>query len=171
MSLAMAVIGLGVVSMAVQASAVRAQGQAEQAQAEVNAQAAEHDAQVAEEEAKIERQQAAWDISTMRREGASVLASQRARISAAGLALSGSPLDVLTDTAFAVERDVAAARYGGEVKAWSRETQADMYRWQGGTYRWQGDMAARSSRIGMAGTIMTGLGSTLATGYHMGLWS
>lgn len=79
---------------------------------------ADYNAKVMENEAIIARQEAARDAETRRKEGMRLLGSQRAAFAKSGVELgSGSPLDLLEETAAENELAVKTIKYAGEQQA------------------------------------------------------
>lgn len=97
------------------AGAVSAAGAMSAGKAQANASV--YEAQVAQRNAKIARNQAEVDQEDQRRENRRQMGAMRAAYGSSGLELSGSPLDVLADTAIEQELDVARIGYRGELRA------------------------------------------------------
>lgn len=93
-----------------QASGIRQQAGAEAAAAQYNAQLA--------------RMEAEAEASRIRRAGRRELAKQRLRVSASGVQLEGSPLALLADNAFEIEREAVHAQIAGRNTARLDEAQA-----------------------------------------------
>lgn len=93
---------------------------------QAQANASVYEAQVAQRNAKIARNQAETDQEDQRRENRRQLGAMRAAYGASGLELSGSPLDVLADTAIEQELDVARIGYRGELRAIGEKDKADL---------------------------------------------
>jgi hypothetical protein len=97
------------------------------------ANAAESNAKAAKSQAKSIRQASAFNARTRERQFASAEASNMARISASGLSLSGSPLEVLGENAYNFERDQVIEAYNANVQATAYENQARNLRSQKGS--------------------------------------
>jgi hypothetical protein len=91
------------------------------------------------------QQQAAADEATQRRRSGAVLAQARANAGASGIELSGSPLDVIANSAAEAELDALNIRYGGQVRA-----ERAMI---------EGRVARANSYTAAAGSLMQGLSS------------
>lgn len=63
------------------------------------------------------QQQAAADEATQRRRANALLGQARANAGASGIELSGSPLEVIANSAAEAELDALNIRYGGQVRA------------------------------------------------------
>ena len=93
-------------------------------QADHSAANARYSAAVARNNATIARQQADFEEGSGREQARRALSARQARFAASGVATgTGSPLDVLGDTAADAEIDALAVRYGGRVQANRFETQ------------------------------------------------
>lgn len=106
------------------AALARQQGEAVQAQAEYNARLSERDATAA-------RERADFDERRIRTQSDAVLARQRARQGVTGLALEGSPLEVLAFSAGQLELDALSARYAGLEEERALRQQATNLRYDG----------------------------------------
>jgi len=81
-------------------------------------------AEGAEHEARFAAREAAREEAEARRDALRRLGRRRANIGRAGLALTGSPLDVLADDAAELSRDVGAVRRRGEFSSKSARLSA-----------------------------------------------
>lgn len=113
-----------------------AAGNAAKATADFNAKKAIEEAQIQEQ------QQRTADMRT--------ISSGRARVGSSGVEMSGSPLDVLAESARQAELNALIIRRGGQLDAQSQEI--------------AGANAQSASRIGAAGTLLTG-GASIAKQY------
>ena len=94
--------------------------------------AAEYNAKVAQRQAAWEQMRAKAQADRQAERDQRLLATQRAHIAATGLDPSdATPLQLLTETAAQANVDYRNILLGGEMKANSLRTQADMYRTQG----------------------------------------
>lgn len=121
-------------------------------QASSQAATARANADIMERNAQLARQQAAEEARRIREAGARVGGQQRTAFGAAGVAVEGTPLDVLGDTQQTVELDALTALYGGRVEASNLEYQAQVNRQQASYLR-------RSGVIGAGTSLLFGLGS------------
>lgn len=71
-----------------------------------------------------EQQQADREIDSLRETRLRTLGSQRAALGKSGLTISGSAVDVMTDTSLQIEKEIQLARYRGQVGAYNYATQA-----------------------------------------------
>ena len=126
-------------------AAVGALGAVQEARA--SAAASEFNARVADNNAVIAEQNAAADERKQRRQASREMASSRARIGAAGVALEGSPLDVLEDQALEAELDALNIRYGGRLQARNYRSQAELDRSRARSARTQGFISAGTSLL------------------------
>jgi hypothetical protein len=138
------------IALAVAGTAMSAFGQIQQAQrqkamAEANANLAEQDAAQKQQAAKEE----AYKIS---KERARTLGTQATQYGASGVSLSsGTPLDVLANTAAEYERDITYAGLHGDQARRRGEAEAEIY-------RFGGEQAATAGWIGAGSTLLTGFG-------------
>lgn len=105
--------------------------------AEQAAQAQEYNAQIAEQQAEVERQHANIEAARQRRDTQKLLSTQRARYGASGVAFTGSPLEVLSETAEDAEYDALLTEWVGRMRGGYYDAEAGMRR-----------RSARSERIG-----------------------
>lgn len=97
-----------------------------QAQAQANAQARAY-----EQQAQADSQAAGYEAQRERRQQELRLANARAQVGASGVAMSGSPTEVLVANAREGELDIQAIRYGSQIRQNNLRTQADISRMQG----------------------------------------
>lgn len=152
--LEIAAAALTVASGVVSAAGAMAQGEAQ-------ANAAEYEGLVADRNAKIARNQAAVEQEDQRRENLRQLGAVRAAYGASGIEMSGSPLDVLSDTALEQELDVARIGYRGELKAIGEGDKANLARAEADNARSAGAIGAVGSVL-KTGTSLFGLPSVKA---------
>ena len=92
-------------------------GAAEARAADFNAQVQERNAGIAEQNRQNTVRQSEIDAEEKRREGSRLRAAMRAAYGSSGLEMSGSPLDVLEDTAIEQELDVQRVEHEGRVRS------------------------------------------------------
>lgn len=126
-------------------AAVGALGAVQEARASANA--SEFNARIADNNAIIAEQNAAADERKQRRVASREMASSRARIGAAGVALEGSPLEVLEDQALEAELDALNIRYGGRLQASNFRSQAQLDRSRARNARTHGFISAGTSLL------------------------
>lgn len=126
---------------------------AAQQQADAQKKAADYNRQVEERNATIVRQQAASDMEDKQRSNRQTLGAMRAAYGASGLAMAGSPLDVLQDSAETGEYDAQKIKYKGDLQALGHEDKAALY-------KMEADNAEASGSIGVLGALFKG-GSSL----------
>lgn len=115
--------------------------------AQASASASEFNAQVADNNAVIAEQNAAAEARRQRRAAGRQAARSRAQIGAAGVALEGSPLDVLEDQAMEAELDALNSLYGGRLQATNYRSQAQLDRASARSARTQGFISAGTSLL------------------------
>lgn len=119
---------------------------------------------VADENARRMRMEAAdaelrggMEGDRIRREGRKVAGQQAAATAASGISMaSGSPLDILTETAELSERDAMVAENNAKRQAYGYRTAAT-------DSRSQGAMARRAGTFGAGATVLGSAGSAGAT--------
>lgn len=110
----------------------------------------------ADRQAEMTQQKGAYDANQQARQNDRQLASMRGQYLSSGVALSGSSLDVLQDSATEASLDEQAIRYGSQV-------QTDNYRFQAGLAR----SNARSAQMGgYMGALATGVNSFTGISQH-----
>lgn len=132
----------------------RAESQAQQLAAGLNAAEATRNAEAV-------RQRAAEDERQFRLAFRMDEAQNRARIGASGVALEGSPLEVLRDNVARAEHDALNIFKAGEYERESFLRQAAGYRLQAGA-------AGRAGKIAGAAALLGGIASTISTGRQAG---
>lgn len=115
-----------------------------------------------------EQQSADQEIDSLREQRLRALGSQRAALGKSGLTISGSGLDVMSDTAVQFEKEIQMARYRGQVGAFNYAQQAADFRSSANARRvsgrntaisaaFSGASAKYSSRLSATGTLIGGL--------------
>ncbi len=114
-----------------------------------SAQSASYKAQAAyaDRQAEMASQKGAFDATQQARQNDRQLASMRGQYLSSGIALSGSALDTLEDSATQASLDEQAIRYGAQV-------QSDNYRFQSGLAR---SNASSAMTGGFLGALSTGV--------------
>jgi len=140
------------------------QGRAARAEAETEAAWQEYNARLAEQEAKVRDQQANVQTADAQKEARQLKARQRAQIAASGMAMSGSPLLVMNETAANLERSILEVSRRGAVEAQQLRSQAGMSLFQAETAKLRGRNAQKAAYIGALGS---GLSGAANTGYMM----
>lgn len=110
-------IAIGIAGIAVSAAGSLAQGA-------MNKQAYTESAALASQNAEQERLRGLYEAIQYRKQGMALLSTTRAAAAAGGVGLTGSALEVLTQTAAEIELDVEAIKYGAQVNANNLEHQA-----------------------------------------------
>lgn len=111
---------------------------------------AEAQAQALEQQKKAEAQASAFEQQQERRKQELQLASARAQVGASGVALAGSPTEVLTANAAQGQLDIEAIQYGSTLRQNNLGTQA-------GISRFQGKQAKQAGIIGAASNLVSGI--------------
>lgn len=110
---------------------------------------AEYNADVARNNAIAARQQAAANAEAQGRESRRRIGAMRASYGAAGVALEGSPLDVIESSAMEAEIDRQNILYSGEMKAQGYENTA-------GLEIMKGESAVTGSLFSAGSSLLTG---------------
>ena len=135
---------------------------AQAAAAEYNARVQERNAIIADQNRKQDIETAEIAASDKRRENRRVLASMRAAYGTSGLEMAGSPLDVLEDTALEQELDAQRISYEGRVRGREGAIQMLGLREGANLSRMEGRAAKTAGYIGAAGSLVSGVGKSLA---------
>lgn len=130
------------------------QGNAAAEAAQYQAAVQRNNAIMLENRATEERMKGDVEADQKRREIARIIGAQRARVGASGAEMSGSFLDVLTDSASQGALDVAMIRYNAETRARDLEFDATNMRAQSDLTMFGGQSAQRAGRIGAFGTLL-----------------
>jgi hypothetical protein len=173
----MMVVSAASTILATGVSAIAGSNQA-QAQAAASRQSAQYAYAMAKRNQEIaniaagrERSNAAYQAGLMEEQKKKLLSRQIAAYSAAGVDLTGSPLEFMSQTSAEAERDILATRAAGEYSAWKYETGGETsllegeaaqsrYLSEAGTY----DARATAALVG-GGAKVLGQGTSLLTGY------
>ena len=150
MGLEAAVLGLTLLSGVTQAFGAYQQGKAQK-------EAAEYNAAVARQEKEAIRRSADIDIQRQKKYARSYKARQEALYSKAGVTLSGSPLEVISDTAAEFEYDQMITDYNAKLGISRAESQAKYEEFKGETYYKEG--------LVKAGTTLLSTGSNVGFRY------
>lgn len=118
--------------------------------------AASYSADVAEQSARAAQEKAAYDEEMHRERIRKTLSTIRSLYGRSGVDMTGTPLLALEETAAQGEMDALAIRYGGDVAAAQKRSEAALYKMQG--------KAAQTSSYFQAGsTLLQGAGSMYTT--------
>ena len=130
-------------------------------QAQAQKQAAQFNAKLNERNATVALDQAHADALRVRRNAAQVLGAATAGYGASGVALEGSPLDVLGASAEQASLDESTVRYKGTLKAMGYHSNAELERFAGET-------AERQGYLNSASALLTGVGQAGVAKYTIG---
>lgn len=119
----------------------------------LNARQAEANAQTAEWNAKLTRLKAREDERVMRVMARKEIGRMRANFGASGIAIEGSALDVLQESAALAENDALNIRRHGELQATAFEREAGFARAMGSRYRQAGGLGAAAAVLSGAARI------------------
>jgi len=152
-----------------------AQGVAGMQAADAQAKAYENQAKVKEAQANQALEKAQLEARFLREKGERFTGTQRSLLGASGVAVnSGSALDLLADTAYGVESDVAMTKYNAQLEAWGFETEASTLRGQAKQAKSQGKYAMLGGVLGAGQSLLTGaamVADRTAEGLSSGLLS
>lgn len=132
-------------ALAIGSAAVQAVGQISQGNAQASA--ANYNAQVSANEAVAARYRAAEEERRIRRDNQLRLGAAAARRGASGVAIEGSPLEVMADAAAEGELRALDSRYGGLMESRYHEQESAMFRAQARSAR-------RNAAFGAVGTLV-----------------
>ena len=103
------------------------------------------------------KQKAEFDANRIRAAGERVKSSQRTGFAKGNVQMTGTPLEILGNTAADIEFDAQTALYSGELDASSYEAQAVLKEYEGKIAKWKGASQAKSAYVG-AGVSLLGAG-------------
>lgn len=95
-------------------------------------QVAEYNAKVAENEAILLARAKRDEEASMRKQSERLIGTQKLMTAAAGVQMTGSPLQALADTYFGTEEDAAKIQYAGSIEQVQKESEAALARAEGG---------------------------------------
>lgn len=150
-----------VASGAISAVGAIASANAQAAAAKYNADIDRRNAIVVDQNRANLMRQTEIDAQAKRRENQRTLGTIRAAYGASGLEMSGSPLDVLEDSALELETDVHRVEYEGRMKGREMAFQAQTYRESAKLRDMEAKAAKRSGFISAAGYLVGGAGQAL----------
>ena len=114
----------------------------------MQAQSYKAQAKVQERQADIERQKGDFEAQRERERFRRVSGRQRASYLSSGVSLDGSPTDVIVDSAMENEIDVAAIRYGANIREDNFRSSAQISRMNAGNAMMGGVIGSLSPLIG-----------------------
>lgn len=94
-------------------------------------QMANYQAKAYEQQAQADAQASAFEAARERDKQRLMEASARAQVGASGVALQGSPTEVLAANSRQAQLDIKAIQYGSQLRQNNLKTQADISRFQG----------------------------------------
>lgn len=157
-------VGATLLGGLMQARAQREQANAQARQAEVNAQIAYQNSEKMQAQAEETAKNNAINQEQKRRQLVKRLGSQQAAVGASGLTMSGSALDLMAESKYEMERELAVDRYNDRQKVdniFQNSTdylnQGDIYKQNAKDYRKAGKRAAMNTMLQTAFTLAAGL--------------
>lgn len=135
------------------------QGRAQRREADYNAKVEENNAISAGYAAIQEQEAAAREANQIRDTRLRALSTQRSAAAHAGLAISGSVIDVMGDSALEAEKEIQMSLYRGRVSSYNQGQQASNLRTRAKLTRMAGRNASRSATLQGVGTLIGGVGS------------
>lgn len=158
----MCAIALALIGTAVSAIGQMAAASAQAKAANYQAQIANMNAQIQEENAKSRLDASAREEQQHRLKVAMLRGNQRAAMAANNVDLaSGSPLEVLVDTAYAGEMDALSIRKKGADEAYNYRVEAANLRAQSQLYRMEAKSARTGGMLSALGTLAGGFGDAI----------
>lgn len=151
-----ATLAVMAVSAGVQAYGAHQQAKASNAINANNQQIAENNAKLADQQALDIQRRGETDAQAVRRQGSQTAGAQRVALAAAGLDLgAGTAFDLVGQTDFFTQQDVATTRNNAARDAWAARVGASNIRQQGQNYsgRTNATAAAGISLLGNAGSV------------------
>lgn len=120
-------------------------------------QTAKYNAQIQRSQAMQETEVAKENARRKQRESARIIGQQRAIIAQSGMAMEGTPLAVLGETAMTLQRDIMDIGYTAETRARALRAGASMS-------IWEGKQQSSAMRTNATATAISGVASA-TTGY------
>lgn len=151
-----------VIRLGMQVVGTIAQAKAQKAAAKASAQTAEYNASVDEQNRLAQLQSGANEAKNLRVQARQLRASQRAKLASQG-AITGSALDLLTETTVQSEMDIMNINRNAQIKANQSLSNANLNRWKAKSALAAGSAMARS-------TLITGLAGAGMSAYNMGMF-
>lgn len=111
------------------------------------AQMAEMQAKAYEQQAQADSQASAYEAEREKHRQELAAAASRAQIGASGVAISGSPTEVLLANAGQAELDISAIKYGSQLRQNQLQTQASISRFSGKQAKVAGFINAGSNLV------------------------
>jgi hypothetical protein len=145
-SLSSVALGLSALGAVMTASSLYEQGQA-------GARSAEYNAALMRRNAEIARQQTQLDLEQHQRDRVRQFGAIRAAVGASGVALEGSPLDILESAAIEAERDKQMIEYKGSLRAMGYYDNAAIERIAGSAAATRGVSSATAALLSGGGTV------------------
>lgn len=156
--MAAVVAGANIVSGITGAVGAMMEGEAKQAAAQQNANIADYNRQVSLRNRGVVLSQAQADAKDSQRELQRNLATIRTAYGASGLALEGSPIDVMNDVAKEKSYDTTKILYKGDVQAAGYTDEANNYGMKTRLYQNEADSAMDIARMSAATQFFKGIG-------------
>lgn len=163
---------MAIVVAVIAAAAAAAQSYMQSRALEKQATAAESNAEMAAMEARNAVLRAQQDTLEISRKQRQIIGRQAALFGYAGVEMSGSPLEVMANTAAEAERDIMYRGYAGDMQMRSKMYESQLYEWQAenlkdeakSTLMWgllvKAPMAGASAYMGAGGGFGGGSGPT-----------
>lgn len=159
-----AFIGATLLGGLMQARAQRQQADAQARQAEVNAQIAYQNAEKLQDQAEETARNNALNQEQKRRQLQKRLGAQQAAVGASGLTMSGTALDLMAESQYEMERELAIDSYNARQKVdniFQSSTdylnQGDVYKQNAKDYKKAGKRAAMNTMLQTGFTLAAGL--------------
>ena len=135
-------------------------GKQASAAAAYNAKLAQRNASIAEMQAQDAERRGSVEEDRFRRQQSLLMGEQVSMLAASGVEVdSGSPLQILADTAEATEIDARTIRYNAAMEAWNYRNQADSYTAQSQLATAEGKNAKSNAYLSAGSSLISGLGT------------
>ena len=140
------------------------QGKAASAAASYNALLAQREASILEMQAKDAEKRGQVEEDRFRQQMTAFQGEQISSLAASGVQVdSGSPLQILADTAEEIELDARTIRHNASMEAWNFKNQSYNALAQANLSKWEGKQARTNSYISAGTSLLSGLGSAFST--------
>jgi len=146
-------VSLGLLTMGVVGAGISAYGAYSEGQDA--AEASRYNAEISRQEATLAEASGALDASRQRKQVSRLIGTQKAGYAGAGVELTGSPLDVMINTANEGELDAQIIEYNAKVRSMGAMSQANYDEKLAGIYERSGVFKAGSTLLTSASNIGT----------------
>ena len=141
------------------------QGKSAEAAAKFEANIANNNAKIADDNARIQSLANETALADKRRKNAIIQANTEAKYAKTGVAMSSaSVMDTMIEEAGVLEEEAQIQSYEGRGRVQALKQRSTDYKSQSSLLRYKGKSAMQTARIGMVGTGISAVGSSISAG-------